>query len=494
MARQAIDTYRDTKQRTALGRVADAKPEESQGYSEQDAEQLHAMANAKDAQGNPYYQIEAGEGGGYNARSNFQVQGDDGTMSTPGVVGMAPRKVTDFMGQRYEGTLDARGLDNARTRAYADVISRDDPIKGMQMRRELATQERDEQRFEHEKALQPMQQRAAELGIKKGERDERSGERSDLLQTIDDQIAQMPEDALKVYAQQVNTNVTDIPMLFVGKTKDGFQFLSRDPKTGEPGTKPMTFNAAQMRDLARVSIYASTGFGKESQELLRTTSKELHDALYKDAQLTASTVQSGNDALSKQKGYEGDQARLENDRIRTNNDTARVGIAARSAAAAGAASRRPNWERVEQDGKVTFVDMNKVAVVGGVAQLPTGVRIPGKPVDQAAVISAAGKLVEGGMRDPDDPAQPISMEKAMQVAAAQFGGQPYRSASERLLDVYIEAKNGGGTKAAPARPKPAGRGLLTNKNGETQLLEPFTRLNDFRKRMIANDNGNHGNL
>lgn len=496
MTRQAIDTYRDSNQRRALGRVADAKPEESQGYTAADGEQLAAMAAARDENGNPYYQIEAGEGGGYGVRSNFQTQGDDGTMSTPGVVGMAPRKVTDFMGQRYEGSLDAKGLDNARTRAYADVISRDDPIKGMQMRRELATQERDEQRFEHEKALQPMQQRAAELGVKKGERDERAGERGDLLQTIDDQIAQMPEDALKVYAQQVNTNVTDIPMLFVGKTKDGFQFLSRDPKTGEPGTKPMTFNAAQMRDLARVSIYASTGFGKESQELLRTTSKELHDALYKDAQLTASTVQSGNDARSKQFGHENDQARLGLDEQRLGLERQRVGIAARSASAAAGQSKNLK-EYVNAQGETVLVDTGALKPgPDGVIPLPAGLRpkTTRTVADQAAVITTAEKLVQSGMRDPDDPAQPISMEKAIEYTAAQFSGKPYVSASDRLLDAYIEAKTGGGTKAAPAQPKPAGRGLLTDKQGKTQLLEPFTRLNDFRKRMIANDNGNHGNL
>lgn len=494
MARQAIDTYRDSNQRRALGRVADAKPEESQGYTAADGEQLAAMAAARDENGNPYYQIEAGEGGGYGVRSNFQTQGDDGTMSTPGVVGMAPRKVTDFMGQRYEGSLDAKGLDNARTRAYADVISRDDPTRGMQMRRELATQERDEQRFEHEKALQPMQQRAAELGVKKGERDERAGERGDLLQTIDDQVAQMNPEALAAYAAQVNTNQSNLPLLFTGMTKDGFQFLTRDPEKGTPG-KSVTYTEAQMRDLARVGVYRLAGFGKESQELLRSTDKEMYDRLFQDAQLTSSTVQSGNDARSKQFGHENDQARLGMDEQRLGLERQRVGIAARSAAAAGAASRRPQWVPMEdKDGKLTYVDMNNVPSNGGIAQLPEGVRSPRRAVDHTAQVNMAKAFVESGMADPDEPAKPLSMDKAMGMAEARMLGKPYVSASDRLLDAYIEAKNGGGTKAAPAQPKPAGRGLLTNKNGETQLLEPFTRLNDFRKRMIANDNGNHGNL
>lgn len=447
IAQTGLDAFDAARRKRDLGRVADAKPEELQGYTAEDGDQLAAMANAKDAQGNPYYTLEAREGGGYNARSNFQLQGADGAMVTPEVAntGIAPRKVTDFMGQRYEGALGARGLDNARAYAYADVISRDDPVRGLQMRRELANQDRDDQRFEHEKALQPMQRRATELGVKKGERDERAGERSDQLQIIDDQIAQMPEEALKVYASQVNTNSTDLPMLFIGKTKDGFQFLSRDPKTGEPGTKPMTYSTAQMRDLARVSIYASTGFGKESQTMLKETSKELYDMLYKDAQLAETTVRSGNDALGKQQGFDNDKARLALERQR-------VGIAASAASEARKSAGRPQWVAME-DGKggVRYVDMNAVPSVGGVAQLPEGTRPARKPVDQRAAVDMAKTMVESGMADPDEPAKPLTMEKALALADARLSGQPYVSALEHLMQQYSEAKNKGpGAVGAPA--------------------------------------------
>lgn len=491
VARQAIDTYRDANQRRALGRVGEAKPEEVQGYSAEDGAQLEAIANARDENGNPYYQVEPGSGAGYGVRSNFQVQGEDGAMSTPGVANVAPRKMTDFLGQRYEGALDARGLDNARTRAYADVIARDDPIKGMQMRRELAGQERDEKRFEHEVALQPLKQRRAEQEVSAGDRTERTGQRADLLQTIDDEIAKMPADALAVYAAGVNTNKSNLPLLYTGTTKDGFQFLTRDPETGKPG-KPVTYSEAQMRDLARVGIYRMSGFGAESQELLRSTDKELYEMLFKDSQLTASTVQSGNDARSKQHGLENDNARLGMDRERLGLERQRVGIAARSAADARGAARKPHWVSMDDgQGGSVYVDMNNVASKDGVAQLPVGVRPAGKPVDQAAVVTMASKFVESGMKDPDNPAQPISMEKALEVATSHARGRPYVSAQERLVDEYVKAK-GGKTEPAPAPTKPAGRGLLTNKQGETQLLEPFTRLNDFRKRMLENDNGNHG--
>jgi len=367
IAQRGIDTYRDAKQRRALGRVADAKPEESQGYTAQDGEHLSAIANAKDADGNPYYSVEPGANGGYGVRSNFQVQGDDGSMGTPGMAPMGPRTVTDFLGQRTEGSLSAGGIDAARGRAYADVISSTDPVKGLQMRRDAATMERENARFQAEEEMRPLQRRAAELQVSGGERNERVGVRSDLLTTIDDQIAQMPDDALKVYASQVNTNNTDLPMLFIGKTKDGFQFLSRDPKTGEPGTKPMTYSAAQMRDLARVSIYASAGFGKESQTLLKETSKELYDMLYKDAQLTETSVRSGNDALGKQQGLNNDNARLGLERQR-------VGIAAGAARQAGNQSRNLR-EYINAKGETVVVDMGVLATgPDGTVDLPPGLR------------------------------------------------------------------------------------------------------------------------
>lgn len=493
VARQAIDTYRDANQRRALGRVGDAKPEEVQGYSAEDGAQLEAIANARDENGNPYYQVEPGSGAGYGVRSNFQVQGEDGAMSTPGVANVAPRKMTDFLGQRYEGTLDARGLDNARTRAYADVIARDDPIKGMQMRRELAGQERDEKRFEHEVALQPLKQRRAEQEVSAGDRTERTGQRADLLQTIDDEIAKMPAEALAVYAAGVNTNKSNLPLLYTGTTKDGFQFLTRDPETGKPG-KPVTYSEAQMRDLARVGIYRMSGFGAESQELLRSTDKELYEMLFKDSQLTASTVQSGNDARGKQFTLENDRTRLGHDAARLGLEQQRVGIARDSAKRQAAQDRLGRLiPTVGPDGQATY---GEAVIVDGQptirpVNVTGGLKFPGKPVDQRAAVDMAKTMVESGMADPDEPGKPLNMEKALALADARLSGRPYMSAQERLVDEYVKAK-GGKTEPAPAPTKPAGRGLLTNKQGETQLLEPFTRLNDFRKRMLENDNGNHG--
>lgn len=221
--------------------------------------------------------------------------------------------------------------------------------------------------------------------------------------------------------------------------------------------------------------------------IMAGVNKTMAGAFAEENGLTKFMADNSNDVTTKGASMAADQARLTLERQR-------VGIAARAASDARRSAGRPQWVAME-DGKggVRYVDMNAVPSVGGVAQLPEGTRPARKPVDQRAAVDMAKTLVESGMADPDAPGQPLTMEKAMALADARLSGQPYVSAQDRLLQQYIEAKNKGAeVPADPDTKKPAGRGLFTDKQGGTQLLEPFTRLNEFRKNMIANDNGNHG--
>jgi hypothetical protein len=311
--------------------------------------------------------------------------------------------------------------------------------------------ERENARFQAEEEMRPLQRRAAELQVSGGERNERVGVRSDLLTTIDDQIAQMPDDALKVYASQVNTNNTDLPMLFIGKTKDGFQFLSRDPKTGEPGTKPMTYSAAQMRDLARVSIYASAGFGKESQTLLKETSKELYDMLYKDAQLTETSVRSGNDALGKQQGLNNDNARLGLERQR-------VDIAGRSAGA----TQQNLKEYIDEKGQVVLVDVSVLPREGGVVKLPPGLR-PRTARPEISTRDLLGYSTELQNTLNAKTGKPFTPEEALTEAKRILSGQedPFTARLNSLLgaggaDPFATPSSAPGAAPTPATtPTPA---------------------------------------
>lgn len=135
-------------------RIANAKPEESQGFTEADRDQFAAMANARDANGNPYYTFEDNGAGGLRVRNNFQVNGAD---AAPTDLGLG-RKVTDFMGQRYEGSLTPQQVERARMDAFADVRAARDPVGAYTMRRQMQQDDRDTQRFQNEQTVFGQQQ------------------------------------------------------------------------------------------------------------------------------------------------------------------------------------------------------------------------------------------------------------------------------------------------------------------------------------------------
>lgn len=144
MAQTALQAFQQARMKRDLGRVADAQPQTFEGYTAQDGDQLRAMAEARDADGNPFYTIEDNQRGGLQVRNNFSFAGPTGEQVAPGsVVGLAPRPVTEFLGQRVEGALSPERIEGMRYRAKADVVGRHDPVLGMQMRR-------DAQRFERE--------------------------------------------------------------------------------------------------------------------------------------------------------------------------------------------------------------------------------------------------------------------------------------------------------------------------------------------------------
>lgn len=175
-----VDTYQTAKQQQEFEDIQNARPEYSQGYTAQDGEQLAAIANAKDAQGNPYYSLDAKPDGTYGIRSNFQVQGANGQMVTPESVGIQQRNVATFLGQRYDADqLTPERLEGLRARALAGAVSRTDPIRGLGLMQSIKAGERDDLRFDWEKQSQPLKQRAAELQVAGAERTERQGVRDD---------------------------------------------------------------------------------------------------------------------------------------------------------------------------------------------------------------------------------------------------------------------------------------------------------------------------
>lgn len=123
-----------------LGKIADAKAEEMQGFTTDDTAQLEAAAKS----------------GQYDIGTKTR---DDGTFEgytvTPkadptqtGIVAM--QGVTDFMGNRTAGSMAPAQLQSAKERAMAGVIMKSDPVQGMRMMRDVTQGERDDQRWDRQ--------------------------------------------------------------------------------------------------------------------------------------------------------------------------------------------------------------------------------------------------------------------------------------------------------------------------------------------------------
>jgi hypothetical protein len=135
------EVLRQKNERERMQEIMQAKPEQiSQGYTAEDAAQLQAMSNARDPQGNPYYNVQSTGGLGYQVQPNFQTY--EGGAYSP-VEMRQPSAVTNFLGQRYGAAgPTAEQMDQARYRAMADVLAQTNPAEGLRMRREMAAEQR----------------------------------------------------------------------------------------------------------------------------------------------------------------------------------------------------------------------------------------------------------------------------------------------------------------------------------------------------------------
>jgi hypothetical protein len=120
-----------------------------------------------------------------------------------------------------------------------------------------------------------------------------------------------------------------------------------------------------------------------------------------------------------------------------------------------------------------------------------GERAP-RPPTIAELNTIAKGIIDSGMEDPDAPGTPLTYTKAMAIARAEAAGRPYVSEADRVTAAAIAArqeeerkkKEGGG---ATANTTPT-RGLFTDPQGRTQLLQPFSDLNSWRRRLVQEQN------
>ena len=138
--RQMVQDYQAEQKRKKIGEIADAKPEESQGFTAEDGQQLEAIANAKKPDGTPYYSVTPGDAGGYQVGSNFETQNAAGEMETPAPAAFAQRGVTDFLGKRQSGSMTDAQVLGARQQAMAGVMENYGDATGAMQYRQQAMQ------------------------------------------------------------------------------------------------------------------------------------------------------------------------------------------------------------------------------------------------------------------------------------------------------------------------------------------------------------------
>lgn len=169
MAQGILDAYNQSKQQREYERIQSATPETGLGYTPQMGQQLESIANAKDAQGNPYYQLTPQEGGlGYG----LSVRNAEGGYTPVEGPGIQPQQTTRFLGQTYEGTLTPERLQGLRYSAMADSLAKQDPFKAMQMRREATAMAREEEEA-------PLRTQALKQQVEKGGYDVSAAKRAE---------------------------------------------------------------------------------------------------------------------------------------------------------------------------------------------------------------------------------------------------------------------------------------------------------------------------
>jgi hypothetical protein len=140
MVRQVKGQFDEIKDARDIRSVADAKPEESKGFTAEQGEELQRAADSGQ------YDI------GYDEGKGAYTVTPKADPTQTGVI--AQQGVTDFLGKRTAGSMTADQMDRARQNAMADVVGRRNPAEAMRMRREVKQAEREDVRFgrEEEKA------------------------------------------------------------------------------------------------------------------------------------------------------------------------------------------------------------------------------------------------------------------------------------------------------------------------------------------------------
>ena len=458
-----LDTYYDAREKSRLRGISEAKPIEIENaYTSQDAEQLRAIANAKDPNGNPYYSLEANADGSYGLKANFAYQGQDGQMVQPGGIAttFAPRAaVVEFMGTRYAPEdLNEDRIAALRARAMADVISERDPVRGLQMRQSIKASERDDIRFGWERDQQPLKQKQLEQSVRGGEIDLGQKERQLLVQQAEDAAMNLPEDQVRsALTEYLNTNKSDLPLFVLGKTKDGFLMAERDPQTGVLGEQ-FRVPLAVGRKLVVGRQLAEKGFGKEALQYLSGVDDNINTIIDRYTKNMLDVARVNNDAT-----YRSGQLRISQQQADQTGAYYRGLIDARNRAG------RQNAAAVEFENQINGVLEGYQAAMAAGPQGRDAAAIYAREYDQLRAVAAQrGLKVPPTLQSlqaaqkPGAGLKPVKVEEAGQLYLV-----PGADGSQRLM-----ISDGRGGYIAENGVLPADRADVLAKAGVPQSLIP----------------------
>lgn len=174
-----------------LAKVSDAQVEEDQGFTADQGAELEAIASARDEEGNPYYNVEAGEDGNYKVSINKPAAIMRGTDAESPVLNdtadVGQKNRYSFLGAMQDKPFSEAQQDRARTMAQAGVLAKfGDPVQALALRRSANDMEN-----------QDLQTQAAKQGIKLGELNIKNAERTAANAERDDAWAAGTADLMK---------------------------------------------------------------------------------------------------------------------------------------------------------------------------------------------------------------------------------------------------------------------------------------------------------
>ena len=146
-----MDDYRQTKANQAELKAVGSE-QQTPSYTPDQGQQLDAVANAKDAQGNPYYAVGSDASGKYTVTPNFQDE--TGAKPAPYSPATIAAKGVNYLGKNYNTPLSDEQVSGARRTRMADLAAGGNAGAATALDREQKTVTFEQQQQDRVKLLQ----------------------------------------------------------------------------------------------------------------------------------------------------------------------------------------------------------------------------------------------------------------------------------------------------------------------------------------------------